>query len=134
MLMVRQEWLIRDEETGGWRFQRPPLYIQEPGHEHTGHKYLYDSQLGWRNIPGWSATTNGQPLTINSKGLRDREYAYERAADVGRILVLGDSYAWGYGVADDEVFTEVLEAKLAADERRWEVINTGVSGWGTDQE
>ena len=48
--------------------------------------------------------------------------------------MLGDSFTWGYGVADDEVFTEVLEHNLAERGTRCEVINTGVSGWGTDQE
>ena len=70
-----------------------PIYLQEPGHERTGHRYLYDENLGWRNIPGWSATTNGRKLTINSKGLRDREHAYEKPKNTQRILVLGDSYA-----------------------------------------
>lgn len=111
-----------------------PIYVQEPGHELTGHKYLYDSKLGWRNIPNWKATTLGHSLSISSKGLRDREYSYEKNSGTKRILVLGDSYAWGYGVGDSEIFTEVLEAELAGPPRIWQVLNTGVSGWGTDQE
>ncbi len=116
-----------------WRSSRP-IYLQEPGHEKTGHRYLHDPHLGWRNIPGWSATTNGKKLTINSRGLRDREYALAKPAGVKRILVLGDSYTWGYGVADEEIYTEVLERSLAKRGARVQVINSGVSGWGTDQE
>ena len=78
------------------------IYLQEPGHEKTGHRYLYDPELGWRNIPGWRATTYDRPLVINSKGLRDREYPYEKSDGTRRILVLGDSYAWGYGVRGKE--------------------------------
>ncbi|MCH8829591.1 MAG: SGNH/GDSL hydrolase family protein [Planctomycetes bacterium] len=115
-----------------------PIYLQEPGHERTGHRYLYDENLGWRNIPGWSATTNGRKLTINSKGLRDREHAYEKPKNTQRILVLGDSYAWGYGVADDEIFTaqlqRLLDRKPFLPTGKFSVINSGVSGWGTDQE
>ncbi len=115
-----------------------PIYIQEPGHERTGHRYLYDKQLGWRNIPRWSATTKGKKLTINEKGLRDRDYPYEKPPGTKRILVLGDSFVWGYGVADDEIFTERLEQMLEESPinagEKIEVINTGVSGWGTDQE
>ena len=85
-----------------WQRHRS-IYIQEPGHERTGHRYLYDPRLGWRNIPGWEATTNGKKLTINSRGLRDREYALAKPAGVRRVLVLGDSYTWGYGVANDEI-------------------------------
>jgi lysophospholipase L1-like esterase len=125
-------WLFHDY------WANKPIYLQEPGYERTGHRYLYDSTLGWRNIPNWEASTNGRRLTINSKGLRDFEYSYAKPSGVRRILVLGDSFAWGYGVADDEIFTEVIEERLARDSllrgEKYEVVNTGVSGWGTDQE
>jgi hypothetical protein len=110
------------------------IYVKEAGHEQTGHFYLYDETLGWRNVPNWAATTRGHPLTINSRGLRDREYTYEKPAGTRRILVLGDSYAWGYGVGDEDIFTEVLERRFESQGRAWQVINTGVSGWGTDQQ
>ena len=138
-LLFQRGWLVVAE--GSIQFVRPPLYLAEPGHEKTGHRYLYDKTLGWRNIPNWTATTNGRPLTINANGLRaSRDYEYEKPAGAKRILVLGDSYAWGYGVADDELFTELLEQSLNAKAPEesatstWEVINSGVSGWGTDQQ
>jgi len=110
------------------------LFVQEPGHEKTGHKYLYDEELGWRNIPNWKATTYGQKLTTNSKNLRDREYPFEKPAGTKRLLVLGDSFVWGYGVGDSDIFTEVMETKFKRAKMPWEVINTGVSGWGNDQQ
>ncbi len=131
------------DESGRLRWQRPPLYLYEPNHGVTGHRYVYDDRLGWRNIPNWTASTQGRRLTINSRGLRDREHSPQKPANVMRILVLGDSFAWGYGVADDEVFAHVLEQDLgeraagmphADKSASWEVINTGVSGWGTDQQ
>lgn len=130
VILIHREILVVSPETGWITFQQPPIYLEEPGHEMTGHRYRYDERLGWRNIPNWHATTWDRKLTINSRGLRDREYAYEKPASVRRILVLGDSFAWGYGVSDDEIFTERLETRL----HHWQVINTGVSGWGTDQE
>lgn len=133
-LLVHQERLVIDLRHGVVRFQSPPLYLEEPDHEQTGHRYLFDAMLGWKNIPNWKATTHGKTLTINSRGLRDREYDYERTPGVPRMLVLGDSFTWGYGVSDEEIFTEVLEERLASDSRPWEVVNTGVSGWGTDQQ
>ena len=113
---------------------RLPIYVQEPGHELTGHRYLYDDYLGWKNIPGWKSQTINQPLSINSKGLRDREYPYKKPAGTRRILVLGDSYTWGYGVANQEIYTEVLEQLLQPEYPHYEVLNAGVSGWGTDQQ
>jgi lysophospholipase L1-like esterase len=61
--------------------------------------------------------------------LRDREHSYQRENDAKRILVIGDSFAWGYGVEESERFSQVLENRLNV-----EVINAGVSGYGTDQE
>ncbi len=132
MFLMKRDNLVVSKD--GVTFQAPALYVQEPGHEKTGHKYLYDAQLGWRNIPSWKATTYGQPLTTNSKNLRDKEYSFEKKPGINRILVLGDSFAWGYGVGDKDIFTETLENTFKQKKQPWEVINTGVSGWGTDQQ
>lgn len=123
-----------EESILGFLGMNNTIYLQEPGHQRTGHKYVYDPLLGWRNIPGWKASTLGRSITINSKGLRDKEYGYEKKSDTNRILVLGDSFSWGYGVSNEEIFTEVLERTLAKCTSPVEVINSGVSGWGTDQE
>lgn len=45
-----------------------------------------------------------------------------------RIVVLGDSLAAGLGLAEDEAFPAVLEARLRAAGRDVEVVNAGVSG------
>ncbi len=100
----------------------------------SGVELIYDSRLGWRNAPNTTTTTFGQPMTVNSRGLRGREHPLKKPPGTSRILVLGDSFAWGYGVADDEVFTTVVEQELRGLTSNWEVINTGVSGWGTTQE
>jgi hypothetical protein len=97
--------------------------------------WKYDSLLGWRNQPGQQGIFEKPPVfrtkvSINSKGLRDKEYPYERVPGKRRILVLGDSYAWGFGVEQREIFTEVLENMFDD----VEVINSGVSGYGNDQE
>lgn len=133
-LMIHQERLVIRTSPFSIRIQEPPIYVEEPDHAVSGQRYLFDPVLGWRNIPYFKASTFGYPLSINSKGLRDREYPYQKPAGVKRILVLGDSFAWGYGVGDEHIFTEVLEEKLASGEQKWEVINAGVSGYGTDQE
>lgn len=119
------------------RFQSPPLYLQEPGAEKTGHRYLYDPLLGWRNIPGWEATTFGHPVKINRLGMRSSPIRREKPPGIRRLLVLGDSLMWGFGVSQEDLFTEKLEQLLNAGPDAgppWEVLNTGVSGWGTDQE
>ncbi|HKQ60160.1 MAG TPA: GDSL-type esterase/lipase family protein [Candidatus Polarisedimenticolaceae bacterium] len=69
-------------------------------------------------------------VSINDQGLRDRDYPYERVPGKRRILVLGDSFAWGFGVEQPACFTELVERSLAD----VEVINAAVSGYSTDQE
>ncbi len=131
-LMTKQE---RIEWTDtGIRLRRPPVYLEEKQHEWTGARFLYDPRLGWRNIPGWQGSTFGGEVRINAKGLRDRDHPYDKPPGMKRLLVLGDSFTWGFGVDQRAMFTEVLERRLVRDGKNWEIINTGVVGWGNDQE
>jgi hypothetical protein len=74
-----------------------------------------------------------QPLTTNSHGLRDAEYDYGKPAGVVRIVALGDSSLFGWGVRVDDVTTEVLEnmLKTTTGVPRTEVINFSVPGYNT---
>ena len=95
--------------------------------------WKYDSLLGWAHQPGQEGIFETPQfrtvVRINENGLRDREHLYERQNNIERILVLGDSFAWGYGVEESERFSQLLEEELGV-----EVINAGVSGYSTDQE
>jgi lysophospholipase L1-like esterase len=94
----------------------------------------YHPLLGWVNKPDYRDIVKIDDdhdffITHNSKGLRDREHDYARPDGVKRVLVLGDSFVWGFGVEDNEVLTSVLESRSDT----IEAINCGVSGYGTDQ-
>jgi len=95
--------------------------------------WQFDSLLGWSHPPRrqgiFAARHCRMHVRINSKGLRDREHRYKRRGSTKRVLVLGDSLAWGHGVEEDSRLSERLEALLGVD-----VINAGVSGYSTDQE
>jgi hypothetical protein len=103
--------------------------------------YEYDSLLGWRKIPNLSTTrsTAGKPpvsYRINSKGIRGPEYPYKKSDNEYRILMLGDSFAEGFMVEFDDLFSEVLKSRLnrMRMNNQLEIINSGTSGWSTDQE
>jgi len=66
---------------------------------------------------------------ISLQGLRDRDFAIPKPPGTHRILVLGDSIAYGVGVAPGETFAKVLERQLDRPGRRVEVINAGVLGY-----
>lgn len=95
----------------------------------------FDPWLGWSNRPGAAGPMRvvGQHDTfarINSRGLRDREIDPARRKGGLRVLCLGDSFTWGWGVGDDETYPKVLERELAG----VEALNAGVCAWGTAQE
>jgi lysophospholipase L1-like esterase len=106
-----------------------PLYVS-PERDRF---WKYDSLLGWVHQPGqegiFETPQFRTSVRINQKGLRDREHSYQRKTDNERIVVLGDSFAWGYGVEESARFSQLLEKSLGV-----EVINAGVSGYSTDQE
>ncbi len=95
--------------------------------------WAYDDMLGWSHRPNqegqFSHPDFSVHVQINAQGLRDREYPLERT-EKKRVLVLGDSYGWGFGVEHHERFDEVLEIRNPD----WEIINASVSGYGTDQQ
>jgi lysophospholipase L1-like esterase len=49
---------------------------------------------------------------INAQGFRDRERVRPKPSGMYRILVLGDSVTFGFGVQPEESFTRLLEAEL----------------------
>ncbi|MCC7486347.1 MAG: hypothetical protein IT529_15350 [Burkholderiales bacterium] len=87
--------------------------------------------LRWR--PRANATLHHKRFdvtyTTNSRGLRDREHSLDERAGVTRIVTLGDSFTWGYGVRREAAYPALLERRLAATE----VINLGVTGFGLRQ-
>jgi len=95
----------------------------------------YDEELGWRGLAGARTVHSGQEwrveVKINARGLRSKEYEYDKRVGAKRVVVLGDSYAFGYGVAQEVAFPSQLDSMLGQDV---EVINLGTSGYSTDQQ
>ncbi len=77
------------------------------------------------NISGFAAASDfGSVLTVaNSKGYRDKEWHTKKASKY-RIMVLGDSFAWGWGVPGDSMITTVLDESDAD----LSVYNLGIPG------
>lgn len=69
---------------------------------------------------------------INRWGMRDdRDFSRTTPAGTCRIALFGDSYAVGYELPLKDTFGQQLEAALRAKGRNVEVLNFGVSGFGT---
>lgn len=73
------------------------------------------------------------PMSTNSWGLRDRELGPKKPG-VPRILVLGDSLMFGYGVRIEDTATRILEEILRQRlGHEVEVVNGAVAGYSTLQ-
>lgn len=88
---------------------------------------------------GWYRAEGEAFVRINSHGLRsEREYTYAKPPGTVRIAVLGDSFAHAAGTPAESTFWAHLEREVNLcrpfGERRAEVLNFGVSGYGTAQE
>ena len=85
--------------------------------------------------PNRAAFPMGVQFSINSMGLRDREFPREKPACVYRIVRLGDSTTLGWGVPLSGTAPKILERELnAAGHGRFEVLNAGVVNYNTVQE
>ncbi len=76
-------------------------------------------------------------VRVSQDGWRDRDHDEKKPAGTFRIAVLGDSYAEAVQVEQDKTFWAILESQLNATSRlgkKVEILNFGISGYGTAQE
>jgi hypothetical protein len=99
--------------------------------------YRPDATLGYALRPGWSGWHAGPgfrvAVRVNGLGLRGPERDAAKPRGSRRVLVVGDSFAFGWGVEETEAFPARLE-------RRWrergdadEVLDAAVPGWAAPQ-
>ena len=94
--------------------------------------------LSFAHAPNRSAFLMGVPVSINSEGMRDREFSLEKPPGVYRVMMLGDSTTFGWGVRQEDTAAKSLERKLnealPPEFNHAEVMNTGVGNYDTVQE
>lgn len=87
--------------------------------------WIRSDSLGFRLAPGISLRMQEAEYDVevatNSLGMRDDEPGPKTGP---RVLLLGDSFAMGYGVERGELFADRLEAELGVD-----VVNAGTGGY-----
>ena len=91
----------------------------------------FDHDLGWAPLENITRVDkNGFLFHQNQFGLRGPDdMQLKKTSGRKRVLVLGDSYVWGVGASQEDLFTAP-----AVHGTNDEFINGGVSGYGTDQE
>jgi len=93
--------------------------------------WVVDRDLHWARPRNYTGYTARKWYQTNSYGLRDREISLEKPAQTVRILALGDSTVFGFGVPTEGTFSKRLEAMLNEDpgDTQFEVINAGVQSY-----
>lgn len=106
------------------------LRLRAHGEDGLDSMHVYSDTYGWTLRRGFRHRAQAKTITINDKGYRGREYDLARTPGTLRVVMLGDSIAFGPGVDDTDTFSHRLDSP--SDGR--EVVNLGVMGYGTDQE
>ena len=119
------------------------IFVKDQSHYFDYPQFLFeiDKKKGYRltkNFKGIVLDSQADyvcKMETNSIGLRDREYG-DKKDNTFRILVLGDSITFGLGVELEDTYPKQLETILGLrnDGKKYEVINAGVMGYGTDHE
>jgi lysophospholipase L1-like esterase len=88
-----------------------------------------DPAIGHRHRANSHARLMSVDVKINVLGLRDVERAVPKPPSVRRVIVLGDSITFGWGVPFEDTYCRQLERGFAGE--RIEFVNTGVGNTNT---
>jgi hypothetical protein len=116
LVIVGAEWLAR---------RLAPDYLVR-----TRGIHVSSTGYGWIGRPCAMAEMGGGRVSLNGRGFRGRELVVPKPGDRTRVVVLGDSIAFGFGVSDEQAFPEILDAR----DNGIEAGNFSVQGYGPGQE
>jgi lysophospholipase L1-like esterase len=100
--------------------------------------YEPDPVLYWRLKPNQRCYTkvDHKPVRVNAQGTRGPEFDPLKPTNTLRILSLGDSKTFGWGLTESETYSGRLQQLLQERpglRRKIEVINAGVNAWSYPQ-
>jgi hypothetical protein len=85
-----------------------------------------NSNIGHVHIPNQNIKLMGSDIRINSKGFRGPEITNHK----DKIVTIGDSLTFGWGVEEQKTFSSLLQLKINSDlPNKFEVINMGVGNY-----
>jgi hypothetical protein len=92
--------------------------------------HVFSEIYGWTPRTSTTASIDGRRVSVNSSGYRGRELPQPKTGHGTRLVVLGDSIAFGLGVSDHETFSSLLDSR----DNGVEVVNLAVQGFDPGQE
>ena len=100
--------------------------------------YEADPVLYWKLKPNQVCYTkiDRKPVHINSHGTRGADFETVKPTNTLRVVSLGDSRTFGWGLAEAETYSGLLQSLLqdkGGSKKKVEVINAGVNAWSYPQ-
>jgi hypothetical protein len=97
-----------------------------------------NDSIGVEFVPSTMETFAGATRTINSLGLRDREYPLVPGPNTFRIALVGSSNDMGWGVNDNETYENLVEDRLNHEiglqtGKKFEILNFSVHAYRPTQ-
>jgi lysophospholipase L1-like esterase len=118
-----------------------PLVFAEIGLRLVRHKTISFDDRSFRQS-NWSFKPHthsdsyvGVRVRINNLGMRGPDVSIQKPPGTFRILGVGDSVTFGYGVPEENTFLDVLQDKLNDDSSgklHYQVLNAGIPATGLD--
>lgn len=101
-----------------------------------GNLFEYDRQKVYRLKANYKGLFTLRYVGTNSNGYRDSEIPLNKDSRAIRILAVGDSVTFGFGVSEKETYPELCEQMLNREfpSHRFDFINTAVPGNSPFQE
>jgi len=109
---------------GLWRLYEPDYLVSTRG------LHVFSRRYGWTPRKATSLVVDGKQVSLNARGYRGRELSAQKPWGRRRVIVLGDSIAFGLDVSDEETFTHLLDVR----DNGLEAGNLAVQGYGSGQE
>jgi len=114
--------------------KNPKKYFYYFIHPHSAQKMnpigIWENNLllGYAHIPNAQGVHQTSDFSVTYHiGPEGERFIPKPEHPKGRLLFLGDSWTFGHGVQDDEVYPSIL----AKEWQDWWVLNKAVMGWGT---
>ena len=88
--------------------------------------------LGHDHVTSRSTVLQNVPIRLNSWGIRGAEVG-SRAPEERRILFLGSSITFGWGVKEEDTLTSRLQTQLSQSGKKVTVLNAGIGNYNSER-
>jgi lysophospholipase L1-like esterase len=122
----------------GFRSPAKPPLRGDPAWGNLLHRPASLPGLVYELVPNFEGRSQGMSIRTNSRGMRGPEPLPADTPNLVRIAVVGDSFAFGFGLDEEHIFPRLLQHDLQGSElgedRTIDVLDLGVSGYSTRDE